>query len=154
MAFLSYLHSTTNNNFKHTHFFQVAKFSINFFQSAKHEESLSSELQALKDQVNLKRSSMNEHVSHLENLREEVRVLMRIIFVITSGCQVVNIFADQHYDGPQDGTWASYRVAPGWARRLVKYIRRVCRQDHHAGEANERTRQHRNNLNMISGTVG
>lgn len=46
------------------------------FQSAKHEEVLSSELQALKDQVNLKRSSMNEHVSHLESLREEINLLM------------------------------------------------------------------------------
>ena len=45
---------------------------ILFFQSAKHEEILGSELQSLKDQVNLKRSSMNEHVSHLESLREEV----------------------------------------------------------------------------------
>ena len=52
--------------------------SFNFYltyipQSAKNEESLSVELQSLKDQVNLKRSSMNEHVSHLESLREEVR---------------------------------------------------------------------------------
>lgn len=45
------------------------------FQSAKHEETLGVELQSLKDQVNLKRSSMNEHVSHLESLREEVSKL-------------------------------------------------------------------------------
>ena len=46
-----------------------------FLQSAKHEEILGAELQSLKDQVNLKRSSMNEHVSHLESLREEVSYL-------------------------------------------------------------------------------
>ena len=50
----------------------VIKTNFFIFQSAKHEESLSVELQSLKDQVNLKRSSMNEHVSHLESLREEV----------------------------------------------------------------------------------
>jgi len=44
--------------------------------SAKHEESLSTELQALKDQVNLKRSSMNEQINHLESLREEINLLM------------------------------------------------------------------------------
>ena len=46
--------------------------SVFILQSAKHEEILGAELQSLKDQVNLKRSSMNEHVSHLESLREEV----------------------------------------------------------------------------------
>jgi len=45
-------------------------------ESARNEESLSVELQSLKDQVNLKRSSMNEHVSHLESLREEINLLM------------------------------------------------------------------------------
>merc|ERR1711976_729834 len=44
-------------------------------ESAKHEEILGAELQSLKDQVNLKRSSMNEHVSHLESLREEINLL-------------------------------------------------------------------------------
>ena len=43
------------------------------FQSTKNEESLSAELQQLRDQVNLKRTSMNEHVSHLDMLRDEVR---------------------------------------------------------------------------------
>jgi len=42
------------------------------FQRAKTEETLTSELQQLRDQVNLKRTSMNEHVSHLDMLREEV----------------------------------------------------------------------------------
>ena len=45
---------------------------ISTFQSAKNEESLSTALQTLKDQVNHKRSSMNEQISHLESLREEV----------------------------------------------------------------------------------
>jgi len=45
-------------------------------ESAKHEEILGSELQSLKDQVNLKRSSMNEHVSDLESLREEINLMM------------------------------------------------------------------------------
>ena len=61
-----------------------------FFQSARNEESLSVELQSLKDQVNLKRSSMNEHVSHLESLREEVGLLasftrnfIKMIWVMT-----------------------------------------------------------------------
>ncbi len=40
---------------------------------SKNEEALTSELQSLRDQVNSKRTSMNEHVSHLEMLREEVR---------------------------------------------------------------------------------
>ena len=60
------------------------------FQSARNEESLSVELQSLKDQVNLKRSSMNEHVSHLESLREEVGLLasftrnfIKMIWVMT-----------------------------------------------------------------------
>ena len=35
---------------------------------------MSTELQALKDQVNLKRSSMNEQINHLESLREEVKI--------------------------------------------------------------------------------
>ncbi len=45
---------------------------LTFFQSTKHEEVMGQELQALKDQVNLKRSTMNDQVSHLESLREEV----------------------------------------------------------------------------------
>ena len=49
---------------------RLNKFST--FQSAKNEESLSTALQTLKDQVNHKRSSMNEQISHLESLREEV----------------------------------------------------------------------------------
>ena len=65
---------------------------IILFQSARNEESLSTELQSLKDQVNLKRSSMNEHVSHLESLREEVglpllasftRNFIKMIWVMT-----------------------------------------------------------------------
>ena len=63
---------------------------IILFQSARNEESLSVELQSLKDQVNLKRSSMNEHVSHLESLREEVGLLasftrnfIKMIWVMT-----------------------------------------------------------------------
>ena len=57
---------------------------IILFQSARNEESLSTELQSLKDQVNLKRSSMNEHVSHLESLREEVGLPLHRLLVISS----------------------------------------------------------------------
>jgi len=42
------------------------------FQCSKKEVSLTSELQQLRDQMNLKRSTMDEHASHLEMLREEV----------------------------------------------------------------------------------
>ncbi len=52
-----------------------ASLTPNPFQRSKAEESLTSELQELRDQVNLKRTSMNEHVSHLDMLREEVSSL-------------------------------------------------------------------------------
>lgn len=45
-------------------------------EGSKNEEALTSELQALKDQVNSKRSSMNEHVTHLDSLREEINIMM------------------------------------------------------------------------------
>ena len=66
---------TINQNTEKNHY-QTFIFIFSFFsfQSAKHEEALSTELQALKDQVNLKRSSMNEQISHLESLREEVKL--------------------------------------------------------------------------------
>ncbi|XP_059090852.1 bicaudal D-related protein homolog [Tigriopus californicus] len=41
----------------------------------KNEETLNSELQHLRDQVNLKRTSMNEHVSHLDMLRDEITLM-------------------------------------------------------------------------------
>ena len=40
---------------------------------SRQEESLSAELRKLREQVDSKRTSMNEHVSHLDMLREEVR---------------------------------------------------------------------------------
>jgi len=51
---------------------------MNFFiqQRSKAEETMTTELQQLRDQVNLKRTSMNEHVSHLDMLREEVKRTM------------------------------------------------------------------------------
>ena len=42
------------------------------FQNAKSEEALTSELQQLRQQVNQKRTTMNDHVSHLDALRDEV----------------------------------------------------------------------------------
>jgi len=44
--------------------------------STRVEESLTCELQALRDQVNFKKSSMTEHVTHLETLREEINIMM------------------------------------------------------------------------------
>eukprot|EP00095_Tigriopus_kingsejongensis_P006786 maker-scaffold794_size96255-snap-gene-0.19 protein:Tk06786 transcript:maker-scaffold794_size96255-snap-gene-0.19-mRNA-1 annotation:"bicaudal d-related protein homolog" len=41
----------------------------------KNEEVLNSELHQLRDQVNLKRTSMNEHVSHLDMLRDEITLM-------------------------------------------------------------------------------
>ena len=38
-------------------------------QSSKIEESLTCELQSMRDQVNHKKTSMTEHVTHLETLR-------------------------------------------------------------------------------------
>jgi coiled-coil domain-containing protein 64 len=46
--------------------------SVFRFQSTRAEDSLTSELQQLRDQVNQKRSTMNDHVSHLDSLRDEV----------------------------------------------------------------------------------
>ena len=43
-----------------------------YFQNAKSEEALTSELQQLRQQVNQKRTTMNDHVSHLDALRDEV----------------------------------------------------------------------------------
>ncbi len=41
-------------------------------ERARAEEAMATELKGLRDQVNLKRTSMNEHVSHLDMLRDEV----------------------------------------------------------------------------------
>ena len=47
-------------------------------QSSKIEESLTCELQSMRDQVNHKKTSMTEHVTHLETLRF-ARLIIRLI---------------------------------------------------------------------------
>lgn len=39
----------------------------------KNEEQLSAQLQGLRDQFSLRKSSLQDHVGHLEIMREEVR---------------------------------------------------------------------------------
>ncbi len=39
----------------------------------KNEEQLTSQLQGLRDQFTLRKSSLQDHVGHLEIMREEVR---------------------------------------------------------------------------------
>ena len=43
--------------------------------SSKTEESLTVELQSMRDQVNHKKTSMTEHVTHLETLRDEITIM-------------------------------------------------------------------------------
>jgi len=43
--------------------------------SSKIEESLTCELQSMRDQVNHKKTSMTEHVTHLETLRDEITIM-------------------------------------------------------------------------------
>jgi len=43
--------------------------------SSKTEESLTCELQSMRDQVNHKKTSMTEHVTHLETLRDEITIM-------------------------------------------------------------------------------
>lgn len=43
--------------------------------SSKTEESLTCELQSMRDQVNHKKTSMSEHVTHLETLRDEITIM-------------------------------------------------------------------------------
>jgi len=43
--------------------------------SSKMEESLTCELQSMRDQVNNKKTSMTEHVTHLETLRDEINIM-------------------------------------------------------------------------------
>lgn len=45
-----------------------------FFQAAKTEEQLSQQLQSLREQFQLRRVALHEHIQQLEGLREEVRV--------------------------------------------------------------------------------
>ena len=47
------------------------------FQNARSEEALTSELQQLRQQVNQKRTTMNDHVSHLDSLRDEVSITVQ-----------------------------------------------------------------------------
>jgi hypothetical protein len=42
----------------------------------KNEEQLSAQLQGLRDQFSLRKSSLQDHVGHLEIMREEVRCIM------------------------------------------------------------------------------
>lgn len=44
-------------------------------ESSKIEESLTCELQSMRDQVNHKKTSMTEHVTHLETLRDEITIM-------------------------------------------------------------------------------
>jgi len=44
-------------------------------ESTKVEESLTCELQTMRDMVNNKKNSMSEHVTHLETLREEINIM-------------------------------------------------------------------------------
>lgn len=45
------------------------------FQSSKTEESLTVELQSMRDQVHNKKTSMSDHVQILETLREEITIM-------------------------------------------------------------------------------
>ncbi len=45
-------------------------------QSNKTEEQLTAQLQGLRDQCNLRKSSLQDHVSSLEMLRDEVSVIV------------------------------------------------------------------------------
>lgn len=47
-------------------------YSIVCFQSGKTEESLATQLNSLRDQCNQKKSSLQDHESHMEILRDEV----------------------------------------------------------------------------------
>lgn len=49
-----------------------------FFKSGKTEESLSTQLNSLRDQCNLKKSSLQDHESHLELMRDEVSVQKKL----------------------------------------------------------------------------
>lgn len=42
------------------------------FQAARAEEQLQAQLQTLREQFNVRRSNLHDHVSQLEGLREEV----------------------------------------------------------------------------------
>jgi len=44
-------------------------------ENARSEEALTSELQQLRQQVNQKRTTMNDHVSHLDSLRDEIGLM-------------------------------------------------------------------------------
>jgi len=55
---------------------QNQRLTLQLKDSSKNEESLSCELQSMRDQVNYKKSSMTEHVTHLETLREEINIMM------------------------------------------------------------------------------
>jgi len=55
---------------------QNQRLTVQLKESSKTEESLTYELQSMRDQVNYKKSSMTEHVTHLETLREEINIMM------------------------------------------------------------------------------
>lgn len=49
------------------------------FQCGKNEESLTIQLTSLRDQCNLKKSSLQDHVSTLEILRDEVSIIKYLV---------------------------------------------------------------------------
>merc|ERR1711970_1138045 len=54
---------------------QNQRLTSQFKDSSKIEESLTCELQSMRDQVNHKKTSMSEHVTHLETLRDEITIM-------------------------------------------------------------------------------
>ena len=98
------------------------------------------ELQQLRDQVNLKRTSMNEHVSHLDMLRDEVPKV-NFNYSLKHGSLTLLRIPDHHDDGAEAGPGEANRAAPGRARGALIHTGRVRRQNHHAGEAGQGARQ-------------
>jgi DNA repair exonuclease SbcCD ATPase subunit len=57
---------------------QNVRLTTQLKDASKKEESLAFQLQSLKDQFSLRKVAMSDHVSHLENLRQEVSVQVQL----------------------------------------------------------------------------
>ena len=82
----------------------------------KNEEQLSAQLQGLRDQFSLRKSSLQDHVGHLEIMREEVwkfneftiLLLPVVLCLNTANCfVVVPSSVDRDADGEENGIGAT-----------------------------------------------
>jgi hypothetical protein len=64
-------------------------FCVRFSQARRREERLSSQLTAAREQFSLRKTSLQDHESHVEILREEVKIrFLQFLFVVASDSYV------------------------------------------------------------------